>query len=143
MKAHFVIKYEPGILEAITFDENGNETGRSSLKSANESEIHLSVVPEEKEIPEGEICFVNIRIQDASGIVESNADAKVNVRVEGGDLLAFGSANPRTEEMFGDGSYTTYFGQSMAVVKSTKKGIIRVMAEDVTGRKGACEINVV
>lgn len=33
-------------------------------------------------------CFVKILLQDASGIVESNADAKVRIQVEGGELLA-------------------------------------------------------
>lgn len=88
-------------------------------------------------------CFVNIRLQDASGIVESNADAKVWIQVEGGELLAFGSANPRTVERFNEGSYTTYFGQALTVVISNKKGTIRVSTEDETGRKGICEIKIV
>ena len=32
-------------------------------------------------------------------------------------LLAFGSANPRTEERFDEGTYTTYYGVALAAVR--------------------------
>ena len=31
--------------------------------------------------------------------------------------MAFGSANPRTQEDFLSGKYTTYYGRSLAVIK--------------------------
>lgn len=52
-----------------------------------------------------------------NGVVESNADRKLTVRVDGRELLGFGSANPRTEERFDESSYTTYYGKALASVR--------------------------
>ena len=51
-----------------------------------------------------------------NGEIECNRDTRLTVTVEGGELLAFGSANPRTEESFLTGTYTTWYGRSQAVV---------------------------
>ena len=58
--------------------------------------------------------------------MESNADKKLTVSVEGGELLAFGSANPRTEEQFHTGTYTTYYGRALAAVKAGPVGTMTI-----------------
>ena len=57
-------------------------------------------------------------------------DKKVSFSVEGaGTLLAVGSGNPETTEKFSDGSYTTWHGRVLAVVKSNgEKGFVRITA---------------
>ena len=72
------------------------------------------------------------QMRDVKGIIESNADRKLSVAVEGGELLGFGSANPRTEERFDSGSYTTCYGRAMAVIRAGEAGIVTVK---VTGGK--------
>lgn len=59
------------------------------------------------------IVYVKAVLADDSGNVESNQDSKVQVTVEGGELLGFGSANPRTEDRFDAGEYTTYYGNAL------------------------------
>jgi len=44
--------------------------------------------------------------------------------VQGGKLLGFGSANPCTEEVYVNGSHTTYYGRALAVVTAEKAGIV-------------------
>ena len=83
----------------------------------------------------GEVLYVPVVIGDAGGNVESNADRKLTVTVQGGTLLAFGSANPRTEERFDEGAYTTYYGRALAVVKAGTSGEVTVTASD--GRETA------
>ena len=89
----------------------------------------LSVTPETPEAGTGEIVFVPVSVTDADGIVESNADRSVSVTVEGGELLAFGSANPRTAERFDAGSYTTCYGWALAAVRMGA-GNLTVTASD-------------
>ena len=72
------------------------------------------------------------QMRDVKGMIESNADRKLSVAVEGGELLGFGSANPRTEERFDSGSYTTCYGRAMAVIRAGEAGIVTVK---VTGGK--------
>ena len=90
----------------------------------------LTVCPEKKEAKPGEILYIPINVQDKHGIVEMNADRQVNVTVEGGELLAFGSANPRTEERYDSGSFTTYYGRAMAVIRAKAGKQVVISASD-------------
>ena len=89
----------------------------------------------------GEIVYVPVNIEGSNGIVESNADRKLTVTVEDGELLAFGSANPCTEEQYHTGSFTSYYGRTLAVLRAGETGVMKVKAED--GRMtGMAEITV-
>ena len=72
------------------------------------------------------MVYVNVAIVGENGVGQSNADRKLTVSVEGGELLAFGSANPRTEENFDEGTYTTYYGAALAAVRVEKDCTITV-----------------
>ena len=119
-KAVFLAKYEPGTLKAIAYDENGMIHSESMLHSADHN-TQICILPEEKDIKKGEILYLDISLRGNNGEVECNRDTCLEVNVVGGDLLGFGSANPRTEESFLDGRYTTYYGRSQAVVKVKDK----------------------
>ena len=69
-----------------------------------------------------------------------NADRQVKVTVEGGELMAFGSANPRTEERYDSGSFTTYYGRAMAVVRAGHAGKVKITAKG--GETATAEITI-
>lgn len=117
-KAIFKVKYIPGQIIAVSYDSSDNEIGRSKLESATGNRT-LSLIPEKTV---DNIVYVNISIIGENGVVECNADEMLTVSVEGGELLGFGSACPRTEESFITGSYTTYYGRAQAVVRIAKGG---------------------
>jgi hypothetical protein len=127
-KAIFKTKYRPGTLTAIAFDVKGNELSYSSLVSA-KGKIGINVQPEKNSAKPGEIIYVEINLTDSKGVVECNADIKLNITVEGGELLAFGSANPRTLESYLSGSFTSYYGRAQAVVRAKKAGILTVRVQ--------------
>ncbi len=126
-KAVFKLAYQPGTLVAVNYDANSHAVSRSELKTA-EKPV-LTICPEKKEAKPDEILYVAINVQDKRGIVEMNADRQVNVTVEGGELLAFGSANPRTEERYDSGSFTTYYGRSLVVVRAGDAGKVKITAK--------------
>lgn len=128
-KAIFNAKYEPGVLTVIAYEAGGRETGRSELLSA-DAPLHISVNPEKKEAKSGEIVYVPVNIEGNNGVIESNADRKISVEVENGELLAFGSANPCTKEQYHTGSFTTYYGRALAVVRVGEAGTTTVCATD-------------
>ena len=125
--AAFRIPYAPGVLEAVAYDVSGKELGRSVLRSARK-DLTLRAIPEQQCIYLGQLCYIPICICDSAGIVESNGDRPVTIRVENGQLLAFGSANPRTEERFTSGTYGTWYGKALAVVRATAKGTLTLRA---------------
>jgi hypothetical protein len=140
--AVFKTKYVPGNLTVVAYDTTGNETGYSELESA-VGKIVICIKPEEDVIRVGDIAYINIELVGENGMVECNADAKTSVSVEGGELLAFGSANPRTPESYTEGSFTTYYGRAQAVVRADREGILRVRASAVDIESAIAEIKVV
>jgi hypothetical protein len=125
--AKFKTKYTPGKLAAVSFDRDGNELSRSELQSSC-GKISIQIQPEENAVRVGDIAYIKIEIVGENGVIECNADTKITVSVEGGTLLAFGSANPRTPESYIDGSFTTYYGRALAMVRADKAGTIRITA---------------
>ncbi|MGN0801130.1 MAG: glycoside hydrolase family 2 TIM barrel-domain containing protein, partial [Candidatus Faecivicinus sp.] len=124
-KAIFRIRYAPGTLTAVAYDGDGKELSRSELCSAS-GEISIAVRPEASRAKEGQIVYVPIELVGENGVVESNADRKLTVEVAGGELLAFGSANPCTTEQYHSGSFTTYYGRSLAIVRTCGRTTIAV-----------------
>ncbi len=128
-RATFKTKYAPGKLEAIAYDASGKELARNTLETAKAANVHIR--PEKMEAKVGEIVYVPITIGDGK-IVESNANQKLTVTVEGGELLAFGSANPRTEDVYHSGTFTSYYGQALAIVRATQIGVLKIHADGKT-----------
>ena len=139
--ATFKIKYEAGVLGAIAFDEGQNKLGKSSLISS-KGEITIKAIPEENVIQVNDIAYIPITLVGENDQVESNADRPLSVTVENGELLGFGSANPRTEESYMDGTFASYYGRAQAVVRGRKAGnmTVTVTAKDV---KTTCSIQVI
>jgi len=143
-RAFFKAEYRPGTLEAICFDENGNELSRDSLRTAGAGE-KLSIITEENAICAGgeDLAFIHISIADADGTVKMLRDRRIHVQVEGGELLCVASGNPESTERFDAGAYTSYHGRVTAIVAGMQPGKLRVTAS-AEGLEATCvEIDVI
>lgn len=80
----------------------------------------------------GEIIYLGITMIGENGQWEANTDELLQISVAGGELLGFGSANPRTEESYQSGEFTTYYGKAQAVIRVGESGQIQVT---VSGKK--------
>lgn len=130
----FKTKYAPGTLEAVAYGADGRELSHSRLESARAADIWIA--PETETAEEGAIVYVPVSVGDGRN-VECNADSRLSVRVTGGELLAFGSANPRTEERFYEGEYTTYYGRALAVVRCGGQGKLEITVGNRDKKKTA------
>ena len=128
-RAMFETAYAPGIISAIAYDTSGRELSRSDLQSA-DGQLRIGIHPEKTTVECGEIIYVPITIEGENGIVESNADRKLTVSVEGGILLAFGSANPCTKEQYHTGSFTSYYGRTLAIIRADQSTSIYIKVTD-------------
>jgi hypothetical protein len=140
-RAVFNTTYAPGKLTAVSYDINGNKIGRGELESA-VGGISICVKPEEDAVRAGDIVYISVELVGENGVVECNADTKITVSAEGGELLAFGSANPRTPESYIEGSFTTYYGKALAVARADRAGILRITASGDALEPARAEINV-
>lgn len=128
-RAVFKTKYAPGTLTAVAYGADGRELSRSELESATGT-IRLLAEPEEAAVKAGDVVYIPVCLVGDNGVVESNADRKLTATVEGGELLAFGSANPRTEEHYDSGSFTTYYGRALAILRAGQSGTVTLSVSD-------------
>lgn len=132
-KAIFKTRYAMQDLTAVAYAPNGQETGKRTLSPAT-GKVHIRLTPEESS---SDLVFIPVELVGENGVVESNADRRLTVTVAGGELLAFGSANPCHEEQYHTGCFTTYYGRALAVVRT--KGSCTV---SVTDGKETAEVNL-
>ncbi|MDF1515188.1 MAG: glycoside hydrolase family 2 TIM barrel-domain containing protein [Anaerolineae bacterium] len=123
--ATYKTRYIPGSVRAVSYDQNGRQLSDNELISAT-GQTRIDLLPEDTAIRMGELVYVKINLVGENGVVESNDDKKLSVTVDGGTLLGFGSANPKTEERFDSGNYTTYYGRSLAVIRADKVGELTI-----------------
>ena len=128
-KAEFKTKYTSGSIKAVAYGSVGNKLSERELQSA-AGKISIMAEPECNAVKTGGVIYIPVTLRGENGVVESNADRKLTVTVEGGELLGFGSANPRTEESFCSGSYTSYYGRALAVIRAGEAGELKLIVTD-------------
>lgn len=129
-KVNFDIVYTPGELKAVTYT-NGMETGSMVLSTAGKAlELKMDVDRKKLQATGEDLAYVMISLTDEAGILQTSADKRVSINVEGaGVLQEFGSADPRSTENFFDTERRTFDGKVLAVVRSkAEAGTITVTA---------------
>ncbi len=121
--------YAPGEIKAAAYYEDGSRE-EYCLCTA-EDEVSLCMTPDRARIGKDDLVYAAIELRDAKGTLQTAADRKVCLKVEGaGHVQGFGSADPLSEENFFDESRTTYYGRVMAAVRSGEdSGTIRLIAQ--------------
>ncbi len=115
-RAYFKAKYFPGELVAVGMDKKGREVCRASLKSGGE-DTRLAAVPELKCISGDGLAYIRQRYTDGAGVWKPLARGRISVDVEGGELLALGSACPYNENGYLGSETDTYYGEALAIVR--------------------------
>ncbi len=114
--AEFKAVYEPGEIVAVAYDEAGKEVGRASLRSGGKETV-LRALPEQESIGKEDLAYVRLQYTDNAGEVKMLARGEIGVQVEGGELLALGSACPYNERGYLTDKTDTYFGEALAIVR--------------------------
>ncbi len=113
----FKVSYANGTLEAIAYDEKGNEIGRNVLKTA-ELRTTLVAEAEQKTVQADHLAFIRIRYADAYGTTKPVERGMLKATVTGGKLEAFGSACPFYEQSYLDSESDTYYGEALLIVRA-------------------------
>ncbi|MBQ6522004.1 MAG: DUF4982 domain-containing protein [Atopobiaceae bacterium] len=130
--ADFTVAYRPGTLRALACTSDGSELSRAELSTA-EGPLGLFLAREGVgALQPGDIAFVDV-VLGREGVPEGNADRPVTVEVEGGELLAFGSAAQKSECSYLSGTYPTRYGRALAIVRVDEPGACTVRATAESG----------
>jgi beta-galactosidase len=118
----FTTRYVPGILEAIAYDEQGNETGRDRMQSADTSSLSVRLSPEKSELKADgdDLLYIPVALVDAAGEVRPTQKAEISINVSGpATLLGFGNADPFNPRGYTTKEHNTYQGRALVVLRST------------------------
>jgi beta-galactosidase len=136
-KAQFEVTYQPGTVEAVSYS-GGQETGRAALATAcAPAALRLTVDRDTLKLMFGDLAYVTVEVVDESGAVVKHAEHTVTFDVSGaGDLLAVGTANPTSEELYVGNQRNAFQGRLMAVVRSSGEAgeiALKASAEGLNG----------
>ena len=123
----FETVFEPGEIVAVAY-RDGAEVARTALHSGT-GLAALDVRADRTEIraDDTDLAYIDITLVDDAGRLHHTEDRAVTVEVDGPAVLqGLGSANPRTEETFGEPTHDTFHGRALAVVRPTAPGTITV-----------------
>ena len=127
----FKIPYQNGSLEAIAYNEQGDEIGRDTLKTA-ELRTVLTAESETGAVRRDHPAFIRIRYTDAYGTTKPAMRGILKATVTGGTLEAFGSACPFYEYDYRGNVADTYYGEALAIVRAGSGGQLCISVTDGT-----------
>ena len=129
--AKFRCTYQQGKIEAVSYDANGKEIGRNTLRSAGK-ETCLRALPEQPTVAPGGLSYVRLKYTDGAGLTKPLCRGKLKVEVTGGKLLGLGSACPYygTDLSYLDDVTDTYYGEALAVVQAGDGELLTVTITD-------------
>ena len=116
----FDTTYHAGKVEVIAYSD-GKECGRGEILTASD-EVVIAAKADRTQIPAdgSDIAYIDICMQDASGILNPNADKAVSISLDGpGEIMGYGSADPESEENYYDTVAKAYEGKLRAAVRGT------------------------
>jgi beta-galactosidase len=151
--ATFELTYEPGTLEAFSYSA-GKKVSASRISTSGKPEglrikvetvdRHENTLKLHKEgtihLPSNgqSLAFATVEIVDADGNLVPNAEINVTAKVEGAaTLAALGSSNPQTIENYTTGSFTSYQGRLLAIIRTGFEPGPATLTVDAEGLKQA------
>lgn len=127
------VKYEPGEIKVVVYDENGKATGAKSVKTANNpSRLHLVSDRNEINADGNDLAFVTVCLTDDDGTLIPYASDKLSFEVDGtGTLIAACNGDATSTESFTAPAMRLYNGQLVVIVRSTTQtGVITLTVND-------------
>lgn len=119
-KATWYTAYHAGTLEAVAYNAEKQEIGRSRLASGTKAE-QLRISCEPCSAAEDALRFIHVEITDEAGIRQAYAEKEIHFRVQGGELLGVGSGSPWAPYPFAGDTAATWYGTAAVVVRLHKE----------------------
>lgn len=123
--ADWQLSYSPGILRAVAYDEQGAviaEDVKQSFKDVSELKLDRELI--------GELEFVTITALDQDGHTVENANCRVKIAVEGGELLGLDNGDSTDYDQYKETDKRLFSGRLLAIVRRKQREIApRIHAE--------------
>jgi beta-galactosidase len=139
------VKYEPGELKVVVYDEQGNAAGTKTLRTAGKpAKLKLDVWTQQLESPglkaDGDdLAFVTVSLVDKHGTLIPDAQDQLRFEVSGaGTFRAVCNGDATSLEPFTQPTMKLFNGQLVVVVQAASKpGTLRLKVTDTQNRLNA------
>lgn len=127
------VKYEPGELKVVAYDNSGNKVGEEIVRTALEAKA-LKLDVDRMELSKGvdDLAYVTVSLVDKNGTELPQADDRIDVKVTGaGRFDAICNGDATSLEPFVKPTMKLFNGKLVITVKAgDKNGAIRVVVKD-------------
>ena len=127
------VKYEPGELTVVAYDESGNRVGEETVRTALEAKA-LKLDMDRAELRKGvdDLAYVTVSLVDKNGTELPQTDDRIDVEVSGaGSFKAICNGDATSLESFVEPTMKLFNGKLVVTVKAgDRKGTIRVVVRD-------------
>ncbi len=127
------VKYEPGELKVVAYDNNGNKVGEDVVRTSSEAKA-LKLEVDRAELRKGvdDLAYVTVSLIDKNGTELPQVDDRIDVEVTGaGSFQAICNGDATSLESFVKPTMKLFNGKLVVTVKAgDKKGAIRVVVKD-------------
>jgi len=129
------VKYEPGKVKVVVYDEQGNEAGSKTINTAGKpARLQLDVWTQQSDLKaDGEdLAFVTVSLTDKNGTLIPTAADQLRFEVEGaGSFKAVCNGDATSLEPFTQPTMKLFAGQLVVVVQAAKqKGRLKLRVID-------------
>ena len=126
------VVYEPGEVMVVAYDENGNETGRKTVKTAGKPD-HLVLTPNRQKLSaDGEdLAYIMVQVADKEGNIVPTDEREVTFTTKGaGTFRATANGDATSLRPFHEPVMDLFSGAATAIVQSgTTPGTITFTAK--------------
>jgi len=130
------VKYEPGELKVVVYDEHGNKQGEQTVRTAGKPH-HLILEPDRKQISANgnDLSFITVKMADKDGTLCPTASHQLKFTVSGaGEFKAACNGDATSLEPFTQPTMQLFNGELVVVVEAKGEGKIRVEAATADGK---------
>jgi len=137
------VKYEPGTIKVVAYDENGKAAAEKEINTAGKPhQIRLSADRETIKADGKELSYVTVSVLDKDGNLCPTANSQLNFKVKGaGSYRAACNGDATSLELFHNPSMKAFSGQLVVLVQAgTKPGDITLEVSCKGLIKNSCQI---
>lgn len=128
IQANWQLAYEPGVLTAVAYDENGREVARDTKRSFSDAaKITLQADKTVIQADGEDMIFLEIGVEDENGTPVENANNRVKVEVTGaGMLVGLDNGDSTDYEPYQATARRLFSGKLLAMIAGSGEGEITV-----------------
>ena len=121
-KATFTLPYLPGILKAVGVD--GDKELESTILQTASDAVNIKLTSDRTKIFANgqDLSFITIEITDKDGILQPNAENRLQFKIEGAGVIAgIDNANNKDVDQYVSNTRKTWHGRALIIIRSTKE----------------------